>query len=343
MAIQDALPLTFGVYPGGYAGGGTDRPVPNDEPQIHAALDALQGDAPNFLVRGYSHYKADANDGTGVGDDPADAIQYLRAGRRLDLVLEYSAGPDDVDGWLAFVREAIRRDGRSIATLSVTLEENLDYDPAGREALVRGVVEAKREALACGHAELEVGFCVASFGIPYDLDFWRDLAARGGADFAPSVDYVGVDLYPGVFPPPVEGVKLDDMRADLAAALSGPMPNAGPDETEELVLHALRLVRERAMPLAGLGSDVKMRITENGWPTGPGRSEEDQARVVCTTVETIHAHRAELNVASYEHFALRDALSSSPSRFDQLGLLRDDYAPKPAFDVYRRLVTELGA
>jgi hypothetical protein len=121
------------------------------------------------------------------------------------------------------------------------------------------------------------------------------------------------------------------------------MPNAGPDETEELVLHALRLVRERSMPLAGLGPEVKMRIAENGWPTGPGRSEEDRARVVRTTVETIHAHRAELNVASYEHFALRDALGSSPSRFDQLGLLRDDYAPKPAFDVYRRLVTELGA
>ncbi|MGA4837410.1 hypothetical protein [Streptomyces sp. G45] len=29
--------------------------------------------------------------------------------------------------------------------------------------------------------------------------------------------------------------------------------------------------------------------------------------------------------------------------FDQFGILRDDYTPKPAFTVYRRLIGELGA
>lgn len=41
-------------------------------------------------------------------------------------------------------------------------------------------------------------------------------------------------------------------------------------------------------------------------------------------------------------FSLRDADSSRSDIFYQLGLLRDDYTPKPAFGVYRELITELG-
>jgi hypothetical protein len=31
-----------------------------------------------------------------------------------------------------------------------------------------------------------------------------------------------------------------------------------------------------------------------------------------------------------------------PNLFYQFGLMRDDYTPKPAFAVYRRLIAELG-
>lgn len=40
---------------------------------------------------------------------------------------------------------------------------------------------------------------------------------------------------------------------------------------------------------------------------------------------------------------LRDADSSNLNIFYHFGLLRDDYTPKPAFEVYCRLIAELGA
>jgi hypothetical protein len=46
-------------------------------------------------------------------------------------------------------------------------------------------------------------------------------------------------------------------------------------------------------------------------------------------------------VTSYCWFDLRDSDSSSSSFQSQYGLLRDDYSPKPAFAVYRRLVAKL--
>ncbi len=39
---------------------------------------------------------------------------------------------------------------------------------------------------------------------------------------------------------------------------------------------------------------------------------------------------------------LRDADSANPDLFHQLGLMRDDYTPKPAFEQYRTLIEELG-
>jgi hypothetical protein len=88
---------------------------------------------------------------------------------------------------------------------------------------------------------------------------------------------------------------------------------------------------------------VPIRVTENGWPTGPGRSPERQAATLETVIRTVHDHRAELNIAGYELFDLRDADSGRPNVFCQFGLLRDDYEPKPAFETYRRLIAELGA
>ena len=47
-------------------------------------------------------------------------------------------------------------------------------------------------------------------------------------------------------------------------------------------------------------------------------------------------------VTGYRWFDLRDADSSNPSFESQYGLMRDDYAPKPAFDAYRELIARLG-
>ena len=58
-------------------------------------------------------------------------------------------------------------------------------------------------------------------------------------------------------------------------------------------------------------------------------------------VTAVYRARVTYNVTGYRWFDLRDADSSSPSFESQYGLMRDDYTPKPAFAVYRKLVAEL--
>lgn len=88
-------------------------------------------------------------------------------------------------------------------------------------------------------------------------------------------------------------------------------------------------------------TSVPIHIAENGWPTRPTRPYERQAEVLEGIVRTIHAQRAALNITHYEYFDLRDADSSDAGL--QFRLLRDDYAPKPAFERYRQLIAELGS
>ena len=83
-------------------------------------------------------------------------------------------------------------------------------------------------------------------------------------------------------------------------------------------------------------------MAENGWPTSPDRSYERQVVALETIIRTIHDYRGNYHVKHYQLFDLRDADSSHPDIFSQFGILRDDYTPKPAFEVYRRLIAELG-
>jgi hypothetical protein len=105
----------------------------------------------------------------------------------------------------------------------------------------------------------------------------------------------------------------------------------------------LQTYRERMLPLAGITAATPVRVCENGWPTGPDRPEQTQARVLETVVRAVSDLRAELNVTHWELFALRDADTSGDTLFHHFGVLRDDYSAKPAFGVLRELIAELGA
>jgi hypothetical protein len=144
------------------------------------------------------------------------------------------------------------------------------------------------------------------------------VARLGGPAFAAAVDYAGLDMYPDVFGPPV--------------AL---------DQLDRAVDWLLRSFREEVLPIAGIGPGTPIRICENGWPTGPGRTPEQQADVLETILRAVHARREELNVTHWELFTLRDADSSNDGLFHQFGVLRDDYSPKPAFERLRGLFREL--
>ncbi len=326
MSDSRTPPLIFGIYPGGYTV--SDAPtVPNDPDRIREALRRLQPANAPFLVRGYRHFTGQLSPvASGRVEAPEAVEQYLGEGRRLDLALCFRQ--PDLDGWLAYIRDTIRRDGASLASLQITEEPNMmtfaavdGCIPRVREALVQGVMAAKAEARRLG-LDVQVGFnAVLSFD-PAD-DFWPSIAALGGQPFFDALDYVGLDFFPDVFRPFA--------------------PDASADDVRRVVVGALTNFRDVQLAAGGVPATTPIHITEHGWPTGPQRSYDRQALMVETIVRAIHEQRARLNITHYEHHTLRDANSSSPDLFAQFGLMRDDYTPKPAFERYRSLIAELGA
>ncbi len=316
------MTFTFGIYPGALLGSDTGivHPVSPDRPErITSALRQLQGDAPTLLVRAYRPYTAGS--APDAPSTPADPVRHLGEGRRLDLVLTFREPTGELQGWLDFVRATVRTDGPHLAVLQLCEEPNLDMPaldgsmPNVRQALVQGVIAAKEEARARGH-EIAVGFNAVPTFDPVDT-FWQDLGGLADDRFHRSLDYVGLDFFPDVFRPLPAG----QLSQAVAAVVTG--------------------FRNTSLAKAGISRSVPIRICENGWPTGPGRTEQRQAEVVESVIRTVAGLREDLNLTGYSFFDLRDADSAGTGLFDRFGLLRDDYTPKPAFDTYRRLIQEL--
>jgi hypothetical protein len=334
-AVRPAL--TFGIYPGGAAGtvGPAGRTVPEDPVKRLAALQELRAAGRPFVLHLYAGF-------TGPGSrTPAQQVgaaisEYTAGGFQIELVLTYRPVDDDrsadVAGFVAFVRSAVDSFGPNpgFVDLQVTNEPNITTAPnaadgyyAGVEdALMRGVIAAKAESRARGFARIAVGFNWA-----YSLDrgetrFWRSLR-RGGPTFARSLDWVGVDVYPGTWGPRVgAGANLSTVTAKTMTA-------------------AFASLRKRFMPLAGLPRSIALHVSENGYPTGPSRTETMQVTALRAAIRTVYMQRTTYNITDYRWFDLRDADSSSAGFEGHYGLLRDDYAPKPAFAAYRRLVANL--
>jgi hypothetical protein len=323
MAVpSDTFPLTFGIYPGMTGNELVNTgPVPDDPEQTERALTLLQPKGRPFLIRSYIIYHGS---GRTSNQTPTDPIRYARNGRKLDFVICYRSTSGDLDDWTKFLRETVRRYGPYLDALQVTEEPNNPHPETGgdgsspnvRQAVIDGVIAAKEEVRRAGLA-VHVGFAATPTFSPAD-DFWPDLAHRGGQAFVAALDYVGLDFYPDVFRP----VPAEQLRAAV----------------EGVITHFRRM----NLAASGIPTAVPIRVTENGWPTGPGRPPERQAAVLETVVRSIHDKRSELNVTHYEFFLLRDGDSERAEMGYQFGLLRHDYIPKPAFNRYRDLIAELG-
>jgi hypothetical protein len=329
MADHSISRLIFGIYPGGFAGSsdGSNPAGPPDDPvRIHEALSRLQVGDPPFLVRGYLHYTGPLSPvKVGLPETPKAVEQYIREGRKLDLVLCFRQPV--LDGWFAFIREAIQRYSTMLATLQITEEANVTTTPEVdgcipqvREALVKGVLVAKEEVRRQG-LDIQVGFNAAPSFDPSN-EFWSSIGTLGGPSFLDALDYVGFDFFPDVFRPVA--------------------PDGAPGDLRRSVIAVLTHFRQVNMAAANIPFSVPIHITENGWPTGPTRPAERQADVLETVIRIIYEHRNQFNITHYECFSLRDADSPNPGLFCQFGLLRDDYTPKPAFERYRQLIVELG-
>jgi hypothetical protein len=187
-----------------------------------------------------------------------------------------------------------------------------------RDALIEGVIAAQDEKRRLGLGHLEIGF-----NWFYRLDpatensFWGYLRDHGGERFVRAVDWIGVDAYPGTFFPPVE--QPGEERDGMVNALS-----------------ALRCWAE----VPGIPPTVPIHVTENGWPTSATRSPERQAQAAAAMLSAVHDFRGTYNVTDYRWHNLRDGDSGDPRQEQQYGLLRDDYSPKPAFDVVCRFFSD---
>jgi hypothetical protein len=303
-------PLTFGIYPGGYAGGGSTDGKPDDSAKIGKALARLQNGRAPFLLRDYIACDSPYPDST---------TALLKPGRRLDLVVSYSG--ENMADWTACLREKVRLYGPVTDTISVTLEQNYLPVPNGNTALVQGVIAAREAADRNGLRRLQIGMDEIEAPFAYTA-FWQDLARLGGARFAKAVGFVGVDLYPNAGLPGTD-----------------PVPDAA-----EWIRQTLDVVRNQEMPLAGLGADVPIRVAENGWSTyaDPDRTPAAQAHDLTREILAVNSVRGTYNVTSYEMFALRDDLTGSANPFDGFGLMTDDYSPKPMFWIYQGLIAALG-
>ena len=327
-----APPLTFGIYPGGLAGqiaGPPAEPKPEDPAKIAAALGELRGGPRPFVLHLYLEWN-----GTGDTEDRVRAAEeqierYAAQGYAVEYVLTYRPrarrGDPDVRDFVVFTRAMVARLGPRLKAIQVMNEVNngLSPDasdgayPGARDALPQAIIAAAQEKRARGLDELEIGMnWFYRLDPQHEHEFWSELGRKGGPELARSLDWVGLDAYPGTFFPPGSRYR-------------------------ESMVNAMSSLRECYMPLAGLGREKPIHVTENGYPTGPGRSYSEQERALREMVRAVHDFRGNYGVTDYRWFDLRDGDSSDPNFGQQYGLMRDDYTPKPAFGAYRDLIAEL--
>jgi hypothetical protein len=329
-----APPLTFGIYPGGQAGqvfGPPAEPKPDDPAAIDAALDNLRGGPRKpFVAHLYLSFTTGADQEDLIRRAEQQIGRHATKGVASELVLAYRPagrrGEADVRDFVAFTRAMVRRLGPSLKAIQVMNEVNngLSPDasdgayPGARDALPQAILAAAEEKRRAGLDRLEIGMNWFYRLTPdHETTFWQELGQKGGPDLARAIDWVGLDAYPGTFFPPGNRYR-------------------------EAMVNALSSLRECYMPLAGLPATTPIHVSENGYPTGPGRSEAEQATAADQMIRAVHDFRGNYNVTDYRWFDLRDGDSANPSFQQQYGLMRDDYTPKPAFATYRGLIAELG-
>jgi hypothetical protein len=331
-----ALPqrLRFGITPlaAGSAGATQAQPKPEDPAAAKAELGRLRPGRRQLVLHLNRMLMSDGEPGiqrfAGLVDD------YARRGFDSELQVRYhpaAAQEGDMAAWAGYVRTAARILGKrpSVKALTITNEVNFPVSPntsdgnyAGAlQAIVTGVVAARQELDRIGRPDVQLGFSFAWRWLPTsDADFWRQLGALATPEFRRALDYVGLQIYPGLVYPPVS-----------------PSSAAGDDTVE-----ALTLLRGCYMPQAGLGANVDLWVTENGYATNLGRTEPDQDLALRSTLDAVYRYSGVLGVTDYRWFNLRDNDSAGTDLFAAVGLLRDDYSEKPAFATYRSYIDRIG-
>ncbi|WP_405485065.1 hypothetical protein [Nocardia sp. NBC_00511] len=328
-------PVVWGIGPMESGGGGAKQTTPftpEDPARADQALRQLKPAGKPFVVRLNRMFSADGDDG--IARYWALVDRYTALGLQVELQVRYHPDPADngnIDKWLDYVRRAVDVFGANpgVTGLQITNEVNIKvsantsdgYYEDAEEALVRGVIEAKRQAQLRNYTQLGIGFNYAVLQPWLSIagstaGFWRDIGALGGNEFRDAVDWIGFDYYP-----------------------QGRLPSQLVDPYNSMV-GAMALMRKCYLPLAGFDNRIPLHIDEVGWATGSQSTEAEQSDAMQSIVRAINDYRGVYGVSEAYWFDLRDNNSRSPKSDDYYGLLRDDYTPKPAYDRFRRLVAD---
>jgi hypothetical protein len=327
-------PLRFGITPlaAGSAGATQAQPKPENPRAAEAELGRLRPGRRQLVLHLNRMLMSDGEAGVrryaGLVDD------YAKAGFDTELQVRYhpAAGQEgDMAAWAGYVRTAARILGKrpTVKALTITNEVNFPISPntsdgsypGALQAIVTGVSAARKQLDRIGRPDVELGFSFAWRWLPdADAEFWQELGSLATRAFRRALDYVGLQIYPGlVFPP------------DSTPASAG-------DDTVE----ALTLLRGCYMPLGGFGPNVDLWVTENGYATNLGRNEPGQDLALRSTLDGVYRYSGTLGVTDYRWFNLRDNDSVGTDLFAAVGLLRDDYSEKPAFETYESYIDRIG-
>ena len=306
--------LSFGVYPGGGTGETPDAPNP-DPSAVDRRLSELSGGR-RLLVHLYTAWS---------WHDQAyldrEIRRYTAQGHQVVLSVKYSppAGRDgDLAGYEEFVRSVIRQYGSAPGIDSFVIGNEANIPQGNPEAsdgpfkdapraVVRGLIAAQDELTRMG-SPARIGFNFAATAGD-DGAFVRQVSALGGEPFNSAVDFVGINIYPGIWPPGT-GDAYADMRSGLSAS-------------------------RRAIDSAPALKGRSLEVLEIGAPVLDER--EQTARLTEFVRATVDVQTT-LNVTQFNWFDLWDADSRSTNVFAHYGLHRSDLTPKPAFDAYRSLI-----
>lgn len=310
----------FGVYVGGPAGtesGMTVSGPANDASKINDALNDLQGSAPSFLARCYAGYH-------GTGKEPRtiemDVERFTTLSRKLDLVLCFQSDDEDMEGWKAFITDHIEQYGQQTRYLQITEEANVNLPSLdgshthSRKALVEGIIHAKSIINNIG-LNIQVGFNATPDFNP-NKTFWKEIKDLARPEFYRSLDYVGLDFFPGVF---------------------RPLPSQNPADIHQLISKVIHAFKQDIAD-AGIDKDISLHITEHGFPTHVENSDQQQAEILSMIIGIIFELRSMFNIRTYELFSLRDADSNVKDVFYRFGIMQGDYSPKPAYFRLKELI-----
>jgi hypothetical protein len=332
-----AAGLRFGIDPG-LAGNplpSLKGPVPINQADELRALHALQPKHRALVIRLNRLFWSGGN--KLLATFARKAKTYARNGFDVEVQVRYhptTAENGDLAAWSHWVRHAVAVLGQvhRLVALTITNEVNLGISAntsdgsfkSAKGALVQGVEAAYSALRKRGWAHrVKVGFTFAYRLDPIaDSGLFTTLGKDGGARFRRALGFVGLDDYPGSVYPPTLIPPIDTAADEMASAIA--------------------TMRVCYLPLADISQRTPLWVTENGYASN-GRADASQVAALRGMVGAVHRYGGTYDVTDYRWFNLRDNNSNGIGLFDKDGLLRDHYARKPSFDVYRSLIKKYGA